>query len=252
MRTYTRMWSLCVLLIFYVLCFKLSEWIQARQFEKLIGVSDLEKKNAAVLRVHPVMLLRTHREDALETRFAFPVTAIVLPMTASASIQETMHMIQTLSFYSYDSNLRFYIGTASDKEAKQVFNIFHNLTLDNYSQEKSGSQKHRYVEVVVLRIPDSQHGRNRLHALLVKAWSELNDYLLVLHGSCVISNAWSLPEITNGGIGYSMISVSDRLYALQIFEEHIHKIFDHLYLRSKTKNYFKCTEGIVQALRMSF
>jgi hypothetical protein len=245
-----RLWTASALVLFCVLCFEICQWTEARQSKRFSRASVLEENNAPH-RAHPLLFLRTHRSDSIEARLAFPITAIVLPMLASTSLKQTMFLMETLSFFNRDSNLRFYIGVASEQDATHIFNTFHNLTFDDYSQAEFGSLNERYIEVVVLRIPNSQHGRNRLHALLAKAWSEVNDFILVLHGSCVVHGAWSLQDVTKGGNGYSMVAVSDQVHSLQNFEQHVANKFDHLHVQSRSEQKIKCTEGIVQALRLS-
>ena len=246
-----RLWTAFSLVVFCVGCFEISKWTEARQIQRITQAST-QGENYFPGRAHPILLLRTHRSDSIEARGAFPITGIVMPMLTYSSIEQTMFLMQSLSFFNRDSNLRFYIGAASKKDATLIFEQFHNLTFDDYSQSAAGDLNQRYIEVVVLQIPYSQHSRNRLHMLLAKAWSEMNDFILVLHGSCVVTDAWSLTQTTKDGTGYSMVAVSGILNALQNFEWHVAKKFDHIYANHRSEKPFKCTAGIVQALRLSF
>jgi hypothetical protein len=223
MSTYMRLWTASALVLFCVLCFEIRRWVEVRE-------SRINRVTHGLNRVthgsrgggvgdynpHPVLLLRTHHSDSANVRLVYPITAIILPMNAHASVEQTMYLIERLIFFSQDTNLRFYIGAGSDHDANVAFNIFHNQTFNE-----------KYVEVVVLRLP--QHGRHRLHALLSKAWSEMNDFVMVVHASCVVERVWTLQDVKRGGNGYSIIKVSNQLNALQNFEQRAAHDFEHLH-----------------------
>jgi len=248
---YMRVWTAFFLVVFCVGCFEISKWTEARQIRRLTRASTLDGHDF-LHRAHPVVLMRTHRSHSIEARVKYPFTGIVLPMLPYSSIQQTTSLMQTLTFFNRDSNLRFYIGAASETDATQLFDQFHNLTFDEYVPSPVEDKPQRYIEVIVLRIPHTQHGHTRLHALLAKSWSEMNDFILVVHGSCVVRDVWRLRDTAKSGNGYSMIAVSDKLNALQNFEWHIAKKFDHILTDSGSEKPIQCTKGIVQPLRLNF
>jgi RimJ/RimL family protein N-acetyltransferase len=245
MSVYMRMWTASVLVLSCILWFEISEWAEARAAKLSLTYSLQDRLHTT----HSLML-RTHRYD-LQPHRSDPVTAIVLPMLAHTSVQQTMYLINSLAFFSPDTSLRFYIGAGSDKDGKEIFDIFHNQTLSDNSDADFNYLTEKYVEVVVLRIPRGENSRNRLHTLMGKAWTEQNDFLVVIHASCVVQSAWTLSAIKQGGIGYSMVPVSDSQNTLHDFEKRVAHNFENLHIGIIKSKPFWCKGSIVQALHLS-
>ena len=240
-----RIWTACALVCFCILCFEISQWTEGHKNGRLTRVYTSHAQLA-----RPLLFLRTHRSDSKEARVAFPITGIILPMLPHTALRQTISLMESLLFFSQDSNLRFYLGVGAEQDATQIFNAFHIFTFDDMSGAVFGNINHRYVEVVVLRISNSQNGHIQMHALLAKAWSEINDFVLVVHGSCMVNTAWSLRDVAKRGNGYSMVAVTDLTNDLPNFELQIAKNFDHIYFQSRSQK-IKCTDRIVQPLHIS-